>query len=353
MRAQFLAVCEDLYNHQTILAKRMTEHHFSSHPDLEKKYGKSGARKCFEDSEFHICYLVEAVRFANTSLFNTYLQWAAAVLQSRNIPTTDLIANLHFMKSACEQVLSVSSFTIVSDFITSGIEALKNIEPLPETFLLPGNPLQREAKDYLSYLLKGDKQQARVLIDDLLKNGNTINDIYEYIFQNTQYEVGLLWQANRISVADEHYCTAATQSIIASLYKELFTNNKSDKKMLGCAVSGELHELGIRMLTDFFELAGWDTYYLGANMPNANLITAACEQDADLLAISVTSPLNLHKAENLINQLKTSAQLNKMKILVGGYAFNTNPDLWKQIGADGSAENARQAVALAATIVRK
>ena len=36
-----------------------------------------------------------------------------------------------------------------------------------------------------------------------------------------------------------------------------------------------------------------------------------------------------------------------VKIMVGGLAFYEAPDLWKEIGADGYAPNAKEALALA------
>jgi len=36
-----------------------------------------------------------------------------------------------------------------------------------------------------------------------------------------------------------------------------------------------------------------------------------------------------------------------VKILVGGYPFKVEPELWKTIGADGSANGAREAIELA------
>lgn len=32
------------------------------------------------------------------------------------------------------------------------------------------------------------------------------------------------------------------------------------------------HEIGMRMVADFFEMEGWDTYYLGANTPTRSIL---------------------------------------------------------------------------------
>lgn len=121
--------------------------------------------------------------------------------------------------------------------------------------------------------------------------------------------------------------------------------------MMACTISGDLHEFGIRMVSDMFELDGWDTYYLGANMPDMNVITALKEQKIDVLALSVTMPFHLGKAENLIKKIRNDKSLEKLIIILGGYTFNIDRNLWKRIGADGMAENSKDAVLLANKLI--
>jgi methanogenic corrinoid protein MtbC1 len=111
--------------------------------------------------------------------------------------------------------------------------------------------------------------------------------------------------------------------------------------------------MGIRMVSDFFEMDGWDTYYMGANMPDIDIIAAIKEQQADILAISVTMPIHVSKAEKLIKKIRSDETLTKLKIIVGGYPFSLVTGLWNRIGADGSAKNAKESVALANYLISK
>ena len=79
-------------------------------------------------------------------------------------------------------------------------------------------------------------------------------------------------QLNRISVAEEHFCTAATQWIMAGLYRRAFHRTQGKRRLVGACVSGEPHEIGTRMVCDVLQLEGWDTYYFGANTPNADVV---------------------------------------------------------------------------------
>ncbi len=98
------------------------------------------------------------------------------------------------------------------------------------------------------------------------------------------------------------------------------------------------------MLSDLFEMDGWDTYYMGANMPEANIISALAEQNPQLLALSVTMPFHITKVHSLINKIRNNILLDNVKIMVGGYPFMLVPDLWRKVGADAFAPDAKEAI---------
>jgi MerR family transcriptional regulator, light-induced transcriptional regulator len=174
-----------------------------------------------------------------------------------------------------------------------------------------------------------------------------VRDIYLHVFQRTQYEIGRLWQVNQISVAQEHYCTAATQLIMSQLYPYVFGGEKTHGTLVAACVAGELHEIGARMVCDFFEMDGWNTYYLGANVPTPDVVEALIERQAAVLAISATITYHVRAVEALIIAVRGAPECDSVKILVGGYPFKVAPELWRDIGADGSAPDAQAAVILA------
>jgi methanogenic corrinoid protein MtbC1 len=54
---------------------------------------------------------------------------------------------------------------------------------------------------------------------------------------------------------------------------------------------------------------------------------------------------------DVVRTVRASEACRRVRILVGGYPFNVDHDLWRRIGADGSAHDARGAVALANHLV--
>jgi len=214
------------------------------------------------------------------------------------------------------------------------------------------NHLTPLAQKYLNYLLKGDRNSALSLVMTEVTSGISVKEIYILVFQSTQYEIGRMWQTNKISVAQEHYCTGATQLIMAQLYPYLFKGEKKNRKMVTTCVPGELHEMGARMVTDFFEMNGWDTYYLGANMPIDGVIRYISEVNPLCLAISATMTFHVSAVEEMIRKIRSAPTIaSDLIIIVGGYPFKVAEGLWKSIGADGYAVSGTEATELADKLI--
>lgn len=196
---------------------------------------------------------------------------------------------------------------------------------------------------YLDHLLQGRRQEAGDLIDGALDDGVDVKTIYTDVFQWSQHEVGRLWELNRISVAQEHFCTAATQLIMSLCYPRIIPGENNDLKFIGTCIGGELHELGIRMVCDFLEMDGWDTDYLGANTPIPDLIALCKDRIPNVLGVSATMTFHVKHVRELVEAVRKEEDLNDMKIMVGGNPFNTTKALWKEVGADAYASDAHEA----------
>jgi methanogenic corrinoid protein MtbC1 len=134
---------------------------------------------------------------------------------------------------------------------------------------------------------------------------------------------------------------------MSRLYPRIFTTQRRDLRMVAACAGPELHEIGLRMVADFFELEGWDTYYLGANLPKAAVLEAVRERGADLLALSATMPRHIAYVRDVIAGVRTDEALRSTTVLVGGGAFSGPDERWRALGADGCARNAAGAVELA------
>ena len=202
-------------------------------------------------------------------------------------------------------------------------------------------------QQYLDALIQGSRQEASRMILQAVDAGMGVREVYEQVFQPALHEVGLLWQRNRVTVAQEHYITAATQLIMSQLYPRIFSTHRRGRRFVATCVSGELHEVGVRMVADFFEMDGWDTYYLGANVPPEDVVRELRERRAEVLGVSATLAPHISQVADMIGAAQRDQDTRAVKTLVGGQAFVQQPDAWRRVGADAHAGSAGEAVRIA------
>src|SRR5690242_6688122 len=71
---------------------------------------------------------------------------------------------------------------------------------------------------YIAAQLTGDPTVALRHLDDLIDAGFAPGEIRRRVVREAQQEIGRLWQADRITVAQEHAATAIGQVALAHLF---------------------------------------------------------------------------------------------------------------------------------------
>jgi MerR family transcriptional regulator, light-induced transcriptional regulator len=335
------------------VAQALVEREFARHPELERRYGARAREKSLQDAGYHVAHLIQALAVGHPPLFTDYVAWARIVLARRKVRSEDLAFHLGCLAEVLREKLPAAVAETAAGYVESAVNAMPGMPDDLPTFLEEGAPLSPLAHQYLEALRRGERHVASRLVLDAVAQGTPVRDLYLHVFQPVQYEIGRLWQTNRFSVAQEHYCTAATQLIMSQLYPMIFGAEKRDLTLVATGVSGDLHELGVRMVADFFEMEGWNTFYLGANTPHGDVLATLRERRADILAVSATLPYHAENIRELINVVRREPEFARLRILVGGHPFNRDPELWRKLGADGTAVNAQQAIALAEKLVQE
>jgi MerR family transcriptional regulator, light-induced transcriptional regulator len=332
------------------LAEEIVNIQFKSQNEFNKFYGESEFKKYIEDTEYSLSYLFEAIEASSPELFEDYISWERIFLVNLGIPEERLKERLEVMEDVIIKNLSPERSSVAVKYIEDGIDNLTEPSEF-KSFVNVDQPLIKLLEQYLEFLLDGDRHSAGKMIIEAVDNGISVKDIYLNVFQSSLYEIGRLWQENKITVAQEHYCTAATQLIMSQLYPYISKGEKTGKVLVATSVSKELHEIGVRMVADFFEMEGWNTFYLGANTPTESIIETIIENNADLLLISATISSHIGEVIELIKTVRSCRECRDSKIIVGGYPFIVDKELWKKVGADGQAENAETAVEMAEKLV--
>ncbi len=343
----------ELSEHVDVLAETIVARQYSRQRELWKPYGEAGRARAVRDARYHIEFLANAVGLEEPALFVDYFAWCKVVFHHRGLPDTALPSTLESTREVISEILPAALTGAILPIVAAAVDYLPLAPVDIDTFISSDKPYGSLAADYLARLLEGNRTAAGYLIGNAMGAGAGVENMHLHVFQPCQWELGRLWQMNRITVADEHYCTAATQLIMSQLYGYIFSGQRNELRMVSTCVGDEMHEIGARMVADLFEVNGWDTHYLGANVPAESIVTTLDKYGPDVLAISATLVSHASAVKGLIARVRESPAGSRVKILAGGHPFRIAPDLWRRVGADGTGADARAALETARSILQR
>lgn len=183
------------------------------------------------------------------------------------------------------------------------------------------NSLLDFQEQYFQFACAHEPGRAGAVIDQALKAGTSIQDVYIHIILATQKRIGDLWSEGRFGVADEHLVTQISISELARIRHFIRPKGDRNRTVTVVAVAQDQHTLGARVVADFFIMDGWRVHFLGGNVPREELVRFVSENRTDLVALSVVLDRHLPEAEETVAALQ---QLSPTpKVLVGGAAFLT------------------------------
>jgi methanogenic corrinoid protein MtbC1 len=174
-------------------------------------------------------------------------------------------------------------------------------------------------RSYLDGLLLNNHEQCRASFQQWMDADPDLLSLYEGLVQRALYEVGELWERNRISVATEHLATAISESLLHLTYPRVFAAPRNGKSAVVTCAANEHHQIGGKMVADVFELHGWRGYFLGANTPARDVLALLTDKRSDVVALSVATAFGLAEVINVAAVIR--AEFPDLPILVGGQAL--------------------------------
>lgn len=331
----------------SVLTEQTVARNLAANPQLETQFGPTVRAAMNRDTDFHLRHLAEAVGNANPKIFSDYLDWLKVLLAGYGVGTKDIALTMTCLRDTVVDELGPACKEAVLDAMAPGLASLAGYPRELPPFVQLDQPHSGLANLYLSTLLKGKRRDAEGYILNMVRAGIGVDEIYIHVFQRTQREVGRLWQLNHISVAQEHFCTAVTQALMSRLYPMMLESRRPEARRLRClatCVAGDLHALGMNMVSDFLEMNGWECLYTGANTPTPAIIDLLRRDRFDVLLISATMTFHVSAARDLIKAVRGTPGLRRVRVVVGGNPFNEHPRLWRDIGADAHAADAPSAI---------
>ncbi|MCC6676038.1 MAG: cobalamin-dependent protein [Phycisphaerales bacterium] len=329
-----------------LAARRLLE----THPDLHTRYRPMPALKWRPHFIGRVLDLSAAVLASRPEVFGAQLAWSKTAFRARGVPLDDLRRSLDTLHEVLNHESPPDDRGELTKYFQAAWSAIAAGPDEPPSRLSVETPEGVLAARYVATVLEGDRLAACDLVLAAVRAGLPVPAAYVHVLIPAQQELGRLWHLNELSVAEEHFATSTTLMLMSQLVAFAPRRPRDGRVVLAACVQGNAHDIGIRTVADFLEMQGWRAIHLGADVPAEDLADAATSFGAHLAAISVSLPTQFPDAQDTIRLVRTQGPAG-LRILVGGAAFASAPDLWRRWGADGWAASASDAVAEADRLV--
>ena len=207
--------------------------------------------------------------------------------------------------------------------------------------------------DYLDNIyeaiLDGDMGIVPTNVQSAIDAGILVSDILIESMIAAMEEVGRLFQEGEYFVPEMLLAAHSMKAGLSVLQPHLVnTGVEPIGKIILGSVDGDMHDIGKNLVAMMLEGAGFQIVDLGTDVSAAQFVEAV-KEGADILGLSALLTTTLPSMESTIRTIEAAGLREDVKIIVGGAPVTT--DYAHQIGADGYAKDASQAVKVAKSFI--
>lgn len=185
--------------------------------------------------------------------------------------------------------------------------------------------LKRDYPFLIDYVLPQAFASRRDLIQHVL-NGLylaqvPLHEIYDHLITPVLHHIGSLWAEGTITVSNEHLATQSIKDAVIRLQGLLQLPSEKQGTALCLNLSGELHDIALKMVDHILETRGFNVLYTGQVTPIVDLDQVFEKFRPDRLYISSTMVADTHSAQSELDRCAHLCSLYETRMFVGGAGF--------------------------------
>ncbi len=207
-------------------------------------------------------------------------------------------------------------------------------------------------KDVQYDVLKGSHTDIKRHVQVLLDKGIDAQDILNRGMLSTMEVIGERFKVGEVFIPEVLLSARAMNEALSVLEPHLAVAKKEAKgKVLIGTVRGDMHDIGKNMVSTMLRGVGFEVRDMGINIPMEDIVRQVAEHKPDILGLSALLTTTMPEMKKVINVLDAKELRSDVRVMVGGAPVNEK--FAKDIGADGYAQNAGEAVSLAKKLLQK
>lgn len=199
-------------------------------------------------------------------------------------------------------------------------------------------------------VLDGDLEGVKTQVQQAIYSGAPADKILKEGLVPAMAEVGRLFEIGEFFVPEMLVAARAMQGGLEILKPLLVAADvqPAGKVVIG-TVKGDLHDIGKNLVAMMLEGAGFEIHDLGTDVPPEKFVNAIQEIGAQIVCMSALLTTTMTNMPATVAAIQSAGLRDKVKILIGGAPVT---DAYaKQIGADGTAQDASAAARLALSLM--
>jgi 5-methyltetrahydrofolate--homocysteine methyltransferase len=199
-------------------------------------------------------------------------------------------------------------------------------------------------------VLEGDMDKVRESVQTALAAGISATDILQKGLVPAMDEVGRLFEEGEYFVPEMLIAARAMKAGLEIIKPKLVeSGNEPIGKVAVGTVKGDLHDIGKNLVAMMLEGAGFEIIDLGTDVAPEKFVEAV-KSGANVIGLSALLTTTMSSMSVTIQALESAGLRHKVKVMIGGAPVTA--EFARQVGADGFAPDASQAVTLAKSLVQ-
>jgi len=203
-------------------------------------------------------------------------------------------------------------------------------------------------------VLEGDRETAIELAREGLRRGLDVVDLIENGFSRGIRRAGELWESGEYFLPELAFSAETMKSALEILRPSLVTRQSKETSkgvvVIG-TIQGDIHDIGKTLVATMLGASGYRVVDLGSDVSYDRFVSEAKSHEADLVCMSALLTTTMIGHKEVIQRLRDSGLRTRVKVLVGGAPTS---GAWAvEIGADGYADNAVEAVHVADALLSR
>jgi 5-methyltetrahydrofolate--homocysteine methyltransferase len=199
-------------------------------------------------------------------------------------------------------------------------------------------------------VIDGNRETIKKIVESVASTGKAPLAIANDILLKALQTVGERFNRKEYFLPQVILSAEAAQAAFGVI-KPLLKNDSSYKgnKIVLATVKGDVHDIGKNIVAAVFESHGWEVIDLGKNVTAETIVKAAKTKNAEMIGLSALMTTTMPQMEQVVKE--RNEQSIPSKIIVGGAPVTKK--FADEIGADGFAKDAIEAVNIANLLLKK